>query len=113
MFSTNYSKDVVHRFYDWAKQRNESKFWMNDQHGTGDRLTDETEFAIQNSRLVVAFCSDSYFESNSCIEELNYADSLRKEIIIVKLRNELQLAGRGGISLIISAKLYVSAKHVL
>ena len=85
---------------------------MNDQHGTGDRLTDDTSFAIQNSRLVVAFCSDSYFESNSCIEELNYADSLRKEIIIVKLHKSLDLLGRGSISLIASTRLYVRFKHI-
>ena len=64
-------------------------------------------FGIENARLILVFLSEPYFDSKSCKKELNYADILDKDIIIVKLEPHLEILGRGSISLITSSKLYV------
>ena len=33
-------------------------------------------FGVENSKLVLAFLSEPYFDSKSCKKELNYADVL-------------------------------------
>lgn len=77
------------------------KFW-NDDHLNGDKA-----LGIQDSSVIVAFLDDAYFESKKCKTEINYAESLDKEIIFVKLQQDLELLGRGSISLIASTKLCV------
>ena len=81
------------------------KFWNDDQRG--DQLNDDRALGIQDSGVIVAFLDDAYFESNKCKTEINYAESLDKEIIFVKLQQDLELLGRGSISLIASTKLCV------
>ena len=110
MLSWNEAKDVVDRFYDWFTKNSDIKVWKDDQDGISDHLNDDIARGIEESRLVVAFVSDGYFASRHCQMELNYAYTLAKDIIIVKLRNELELLGRGAISLIASDKLYVRAE---
>ena len=56
----------------------------------------------------MAFVSDAYFTSKNCYKETNYAESLEKEIIIFKMEKDLELLGKGAISLIANTKLNVS-----
>ena len=56
----------------------------------------------------MAFVSDAYFTSKNCYKEINYAESLEKEIIIFKMEKDLELLGKGAISLIANTKLNVS-----
>ena len=56
------------------------KFW-NDDHLNGDKA-----LGVQDSSVIVAFLDDAYFESRKCKTEINYAESLDKEIIFVKLQ---------------------------
>ena len=83
------------RFYEWAKQNNSNiEFWKDDQGGINDHLNEDMALGIQGARVVVF--------------EINYAESLKKEIIIVKLEVDVELLGRGAISLIANTKLCVS-----
>ena len=109
IFSWDYKKDIIDRFYAWCKENSELKFWKDDQDGINDDLNEDMAFGIENSRLVLVFISEPYFTSKNCRKEFNYADVLDKDIIIVKLQKELELRGRGSISLIASSKLYVSS----
>lgn len=95
------TQDLVDRFYQFAEEHSEMKFW-NDDHLNGDKA-----LGIQDSSVIVAFLDDAYFESKKCKTEINYAESLDKEIIFVKLQQDLELLGRGSISLIASTKLCV------
>lgn len=101
---------MVDRFFDWAKDRctlSLWRLWKDDRNGITGHLNDDIALGIQKSQLVVAFVSDQYFESRNCHKELNYADTLAKDILIVKLQKDVELAGRGAISLISSTHLYV------
>lgn len=106
-YSWDYKKDQIDRFYAWCKENSELKFWKDDQDGINDDLNEDMAFGIENSRLVLVFISEPYFTSKNCRKEFNYADVLDKDIIIVKLQKELELRGRGSISLIASSKLYI------
>ena len=100
---------MVDRFYEWAKQENSSlEIWKDDKDGINDHLNDDMASGIQGAQVVVAFVSDAYFTSKNCFKEINYAESLQKEIIIVKMEEDLELLGRGAISLIANTKLNVS-----
>ena len=99
---------MVNRFYEWANQRSRIKFWADHHDGDNDHLDGVMASAIQNSRVVVLFLSNEYFKSANCLKEISYADSMEKEIIVVKLEKDLELMGRGPISLIANTKLYVS-----
>ena len=79
-------------------------FWKDDQNDTRDHLDDDMMLSIQNASLIVAFVGDAYLESQNCTSEITYAETLRKEILIVRLQKDLVLFGRGPISLIASAK---------
>ena len=104
------SKEVVDRFYEYCEKNSDIKLWKDDKDGIRDHLTDDMASGIEDSRLVLAFASDGYFKSRNCHLEMNYAHTLAKEIIFVKQRDDLKLAGRGSISLIASGKLYVSVQ---
>ena len=102
-------KDKVDRFYDWAKQNNSNiELWKDDKDGIKDHLNDDMASGIQDASVVVAFVSDAYFTSKNCYKEINYAESLEKKIIVVKMEKDLELLGRGAISLIANTKLNVS-----
>ena len=58
--------------------------------------------------MIIACVSKSYLESRNCIKELEYADELNKNLIIVKLESELDLTGHGAYSTILSKQAYVS-----
>ena len=92
------------RFYDFVKDHDQIKFWMDDKN---DMINEDMASGVEESNLVVVFLSDAYFESENCRLEINYAHALKKPIIIVKLHKDLYLLGRGAVSLIISSKLYV------
>ena len=97
------------RFYEWAKQNNSNiEFWKDDQGGINDHLNEDMALGIQGAHVVVVFISDAYFTSKNCYKEINYAESLKKEIIIVKMEKDLELLGKGAISLIANTKLCVS-----
>ena len=61
----------------------------------------------------MAFVSDAYFTSKNCYKETNYAESLEKEIIIFKMEKDLELLGKGAISLIANTKLNVSTVLII
>ena len=61
----------------------------------------------------MAFVSDAYFTSKNCYKEINYAESLEKEIIIFKMEKDLELLGKGAISLIANTKLNVSTVLII
>ena len=97
------------RFYEWAKQENSSmEIWKDDKDGINDHLNDDMATGIQDASVVVVFLSDAYCQSKNCNKEITYAKSLEKEIIIVKLEEDVELLGRGDISLIANTKLCVS-----
>ena len=103
----------MNRFYEWANQRSRIKFWADHHDGDNDHLDGVMASAIQNSRVVVLFLSNEYFKSANCLKEISYAESMEKEIIVVKLEKDLQLMGRGSISLIANTKLNVSIVNIL
>ena len=86
IYSWSYCKDVVDRFYNWTKEQGSFKVWKDDRKGITGHLNNDMAAAVQKSRLVVAFLSDAYFQSRNCYKEINYADTLEKEILIVKLQ---------------------------
>ena len=98
---------MVNKFYDFVKDHDNIKFWMDDKNGINYDLNEDMATGVQSSSLVVVFLSDAYFESKNTSLEINYAQALEKPIIVVKLYKDLELLGRGAISLIISSKLYV------
>lgn len=95
------------RFYDWFKKNGEINIWKDDQNGINDHINNDMAFGIENARLVLVFLTEPYFTSENCFKEINYADSLKRDLIIVKLQPGLNLGGRGAISLIANSKLYV------
>ena len=95
------------RFYDLVKDHDQIKFWMDDKNGMIYDLNEDMASGVEASNLVVVFLSDAYFESENCRLEINYAHALKKFIIIVKLHKDLDLVGRGAVSLLISSKLHV------
>ena len=99
---------MVDRFYKWAVEKSSIQFWKDDQNRVNDHPNDHRALGVQNSRVIVAFVSDAYFASKNCHKEINYAESLEKQIIFVKLQKNVKLLGRGAISLIANTKLYVS-----
>ena len=102
------------RFYEWAKQNNSNiEFWKDDQGGINDHLNEDMALGIQGAHVVVVFISDAYFTSKNCYKEINYAESLKKEIIIVKMEKDLELLGKGAISLIVKTKLNVSIVFIV
>ena len=102
------------RFYEWAKQNNSNiEFWKDDQGGINDHLNEDMALGIQGAHVVVVFISDAYFTSKNCYKEINYAESLKKEIIIVKMEEDVELLGRGAISLIVKTKLNVSIVFIV
>ena len=105
--SWNYKKSVVDRFYDWCKENSGISLWKDDRDGINDHVNDDMAIGVEDSHIVLAFVSESYFMSKNCHKELNYAEQLDKEIIIVKLEKDMELLGRGSLSLISSTKLYV------
>ena len=52
--------------------------------------------------------SQAYFDSKNCKKEIEYADDLGKTLIVVKLDPNLNMAGHGSFSMILSKQLYVS-----
>ena len=105
---------MVERFVKFARHYSDLNFWWDDQKDIHDRLSDDMAYGVQNSCVVVVFVSDAYFASNSSAQEVNYADTLRKEMIIVKMRKGFEVLGRGSIGLIASSKSNVSSfnKHI-
>ena len=102
------------RFYEWAKQNNSNiEFWKDDQGGINDHLNEDMALGIQGAHVVVVFISDAYFQSKNCNKEINYAESLKREIIIVKMEEDVELLGRGAISLIVKTKLNVSIVFIV
>jgi len=53
--------------------------------------------------------SKPYLESRNCKKELEYADELNKDLILVKLDSELDLKGHGAYSMILSKQLYIQS----
>ena len=104
---------MVERFVKIARHYSDLNFWWDDQKDIHDRLSDDMAYGVQNSCVVVVFVSDAYFASNSSAQEVNYADTLRKEMIIVKMRKGFEVLGRGSIGSIASSKSNVSSfnKH--
>ena len=49
-------------------------------------------------------------KSKNCKKELEYADKLDKELIVVKLDPDADILGHGGISIILANLIYVSFK---
>ena len=49
-------------------------------------------------------------KSKNCKKELEYADKLDKELIVVKLDPDADILGHGGISIILANLIYVSSK---
>ena len=77
------------RFYEWAKQENSSlDIWKDDKGGINDHLNEDMALRIQGAHVVVVFISDAYFQSKNCQKEINYAESLKREIIIVKMEDK-------------------------
>ena len=99
---------MVERFVKFARHHSDLNFWWDDQKDIHDRLSNDMAFGVQNSCVVVVFVSDAYFASNSSAQEINYADKLRKEMIIVKMQKGFEVLRRGSISLIASSKSNVS-----
>jgi len=63
---------------------------------------------VEKADLIIVCVSKPYLESRNCKKELEYADELNKNIILVKLDKELDLKGHGAYSMILSKQLYVS-----
>ena len=106
--SWNYKKSVVDRFYDWCKENSQGiSLWKDDRDGINDHVNDDMAIGVEDSHLVLAFVSESYFMSKNCHKELNYAEQLDKKIVIVKSEKDMELLGRGSLSLISCTKLYV------
>ena len=99
MSSWNLFKDKVDRFYDFAKQH--LTLWKDDLNG-------DMMFGVQNARLMVAFVDDAYLALHYCGEEINYANTLGQEILVVKLQEGLELEGKGSAGLIANSKDKVS-----
>ena len=95
------------RFYDFAKDHENIKLLVDDKNGMNYDLNEDMASGVEESNLVVVFLTNPYFESENCRLEINYAHALKKPIIIVKLNKDLNILGRGAVSLIISSKLYV------
>ena len=58
--------------------------------------------------MVIVCFSGPYAESKNCKKELEYADELSKELILVKLDPDAVIRGHGAISMILAKLLYVS-----
>ena len=99
-------KDKVDRFYDFAKQH--LTVWKDDQNGLEEHLNGERALGVQNARLMVAFVDDAYLASHYCGQEINYANTLGQEILVVKLQEGLELEGKGSAGLIANSKDKVS-----
>ena len=104
---------MVNRFYEWANQGSRIRFWKDNHDGDNDHLDGVMASAIQDSRVVVLFLSNAYLKSVNCCKGISYAQSLEKEIIVVKLEKDLELLGKGAISLIANTKLNVSIVNIL
>ena len=106
MSSWNLFKDKVDRFYDFAKQH--LTLWKDDKNGIKDHLNGDMAFGVQNARLIVAFLDDAYLASHNCGKEINYANTLGQEMLVVKLQEGLELEGKGSAGSIANSKDKVS-----
>ena len=64
--------------------------------------------AVENADFVIVCFSTPYAQSKNCKKELEYADELGKELILVKLDSDADVRGHGAFSMILAKLLYVS-----
>ena len=76
--------------------------------GLQGHVIDGMAEAVENCEFMIVCVSQAYFDSKNCKKEIEYADDLGKTLIVVKLDPNLNLAGHGSFSMILSKQLYVS-----
>ena len=108
MSSRNLFKDKVDRFYDFALDFSHLTLWKDDQNDLEERLNGERALGVHNARLMVAFVDDAYLASHNCGKEINYANTLKKEMLVVMLQEGLELEGKGSAGSIANSKDKVS-----
>lgn len=52
--------------------------------------------------------SEPYCESESCKRELEYGANMKTDMIVIKLNPNMNLIGKGSVSLILGSKLYIT-----
>ena len=82
--------------------------WNLYKGGLQGHVIDGMAEAVENCEFMIVCVSQAYFDSKNCKKEIEYADDLGKTLIVVKLDPNLNLAGHGSFSMILSKQLYVS-----
>ena len=134
-YSWSYKKPLVDRMYRYLVD-NGHDVWKDDEGGIKSNLVDDMAEAVNNADFVIVCFSTPYAQesvqilssfpvrgflmkliflwttnkkSKNCKKELEYADKLDKELIVVKLDPDADILGHGGISIILANLIYVSS----
>ena len=83
--------------YSYAIWRNETSLDKSNQQNLADQICD----AIKSSKIFLCFLTRRYAESDEHKGEINYARTLKKTIIMLKIEN-LRIEEVGGIGLILA-----------
>ena len=81
------------------------------KHSTVFQLLNFFKEAVENADFVIVCFSTPYAQSKNCKKELEYADELGKELILVKLDPDADVRGHGSFSMILAKLLYVSFQN--
>ena len=87
--------------------------WNLYKGGLQGHVIDGMAEAVENCEFMIVCVSQAYFDSKNCKKEIEYADDLGKTLIVVKLDPNLNLAGHGSFSMILSKQLYVNPPWIM
>ncbi|CAF1085243.1 unnamed protein product [Didymodactylos carnosus] len=112
---------VIFLSYQWASkgkvkrlkadlEREGFECWMdNGQMGGGDKLFDEIDAGIRQTKVFICCLNEKYPLSDNCCRELNYAITLKKSVIPLLMENITWPPQRLGI--ILSQYIYIRFHH--
>ena len=86
--------------------------WKDDEGGITGNVFHDMANAVQNAGLMIVCASEAYCSSECCRLELEYAQHMRKEMVLIRLDPNLNFGGKGSVGLILASKLYFAFRII-
>jgi hypothetical protein len=97
-------KDSVKALYNELTRTYSLRVWMDEYELGQTRLVDELSKAIHNSQVFLCCITKKYSESENCKDEIDYAKSLKKPMVVLMF-DRLTMDELGGVGFIIGPKV--------